>query len=144
MLLKADPTNFLKLIGVRPILLVFFALGVLVWSSKGVFKDCCDLKVFKELMNGGQLQTLYLPGTNSGHVGGVTADPRVGDDLGGGVQAARAGVDLVLGQGQVAQTLVPARGGRAWPRVPCTRTPQPLGGPDTGPGEGRDVGVLEK
>ena len=122
---------------------MFFALGVLVWSSKGVFKDCCDLKVFKELMNGGQLQTLYLPGTNSGHVRGVTADPRVGDDLGGGVQAARAGVDLVLGQGQVAQTLVPARGGRAWPRVPCTRTPQPLGGPDTGPGEGRDVGVLE-
>ena len=144
MLLKADPTNFLKLIGVRPILLVFFALGVLVWSSKGVFKDCCDLKVFKELMNGGQLQTLYVPGTNSGHVRGVAADPRVGDDrLGGGVQAARAGVDLVLGQRQVAQTLVPARGGRPRPRVPRL-TPQPLGGPDTGPGEGRDVGVLEK
>ena len=88
------------------------------------------------------MQTLYVPGTNSGHVGGVAADPRVGDDLGGGVQAARAGVDLVLGQGQVAQTLVPARGGRPWPRVPRL-APQPLGGPDTGPGEGRDVGVLE-
>ena len=90
-----------------------------------------------------QVKKYCIPGTNSGHVRRVAAHPWVGDDL-GGLQAAGAGVDLVLGQGEVAQTLVTPRCRRPRPCVPGPLAPQPLGGPHAGPGERRDVGVLTK
>ena len=83
------------------------------------------------------------PGADSGHVGGVGADPGSGDGL-RGLEARGGGVDLVLGQGQVAEALVAAGRGRAGPRVARLAHPlQPLGGPHAGPGEGGHVRVLE-